>query len=85
MVNNITYHQLVDVFQDFVNRHFQLKGFYTGELDQIMNQQNLYPLLACIPDVSTYKKETNVNYNVMEYKFNVFVCDIIKSDQINQI
>lgn len=81
---NITYNQLKDLFQDFQTRHYQLNDYYFGELSEFGNSKSFtYPLLGVIPSQSVLIKGQGGNYNTIQHIFNIFVADLVKSDELN--
>jgi len=81
---NITYNQLIDLFESFQTRHQQLNTFYEGNVDQLGNSQEIvYPLLAVIPtDVRMIKG--NQSYNSIEYRFTIIGGDLLQDDHSNE-
>lgn len=86
MTVNITYNQLKELFNDFQTRHYQLNDYYFGELAEFGNSKSFqYPLLGVVPAQSTLIKGNGATYNTIQHTFNIFVADLVKSGEENQM
>lgn len=80
MTSNLTYNQLIEIFKNFKERHYQLNDFYEGMIDQIGDSKEFkYPLLAVIPTNSRLEKSNQDRYSQSIFRFNILVGDLVNS------
>ena len=47
MTSNITYNQIISLFKDFQNRHYQLNDFYEGTIEELGDSKEIkYPKIV---------------------------------------
>ena len=84
MTNNITYNQLIAIFEDFQKRHYNLYTFFSGDIYKLEDKEDIqYPLLAVFPGNVTANK-TNEYIRSISYNYNIIVGDVLKNDDTNE-
>ena len=73
----ITFKNVIDLFQEIVNKHFQLQTLQTGELSEVdinkLNQQD-FPLLFLQPSTTT------IDVRTLIYSFDIYVLTQVLDD-----
>lgn len=72
-----TYNNIIKAFSDFADNHQQLNTFFSGGTWDFQTMENIYPAMVMLPQSSTIVK------GAANIVFNVFICDILKSDKSN--
>ena len=85
MTKTLTLNQIEALFQNFADRHKQLKSFFFGELYDMdaENTKFSYPFLGVVP--STIELGSNgETYNLINYSFTIIVGGWVNSDNSNE-
>jgi len=83
---SLTINQIVEIFNDFANRHLQINDFYIGAVDKIGDSKEfVYPLFAAIPgDIIIGSNQSNGIQRTAEFRFTILAADLEKRDDSNE-
>ena len=81
-----TVNQLVSVFRDAANRHYQINGFGIGENWEVgASEAKIHPVLWINPVSAVMTaSENNIGYKTFEIDFEIRIFDLVNKDESNE-
>lgn len=83
MADIITYNNIISVFQDISERHYQINTFFVGDSWEEDAGTVVYPLLAINPTGANMNKGDN-GYATFEITMNVVLSDLVYKGKENE-
>ena len=85
-MNIQTVNQLITVFKDAANRHYQINGFGYGDNWEVgASEAKMHPVLWINPVSATMaESENNIGYKTFEIDFEIRVFDLVDKDESNE-
>ena len=86
MADVSTYSNIVSLFKDIADRHYQINTFGVGSPWEIGAKEVMYPLLWVQPvTADMVKSEANDRYVTIEIVMNVKCLDLVHKDESNEV
>jgi len=83
MADILTYNNIISVFEDIAERHYQINTFFVGDSWEEDASTVVYPLLAVNPTGANMNKGEN-GYAVFEITMNVLLSDLVFKGEENE-
>jgi len=78
-----TYNNIIDIFRDIANRHYQIADFFVGDIWEEDANTRLYPLLVVNP-VSALMEKSDNGYATFEITMDVQISDQVFKSEANE-